>query len=111
MSEERCPVCDRAGCTRASLHEAIQCDQNRVDWRARYLAAEERAEYAKRMLHAIAKIARSMPVTDAERDAAFTILLPVITLLRNVACHASDMTEVIDEVDRFLAALALSEAS
>jgi len=111
-SADRCIRCDRAECVGAAGPDAnfdqeqvVDCMTHHVNWRQRCLAAEERLDYAKRMLHAIAKVARCLPVTDRERDAALTILHPMIDLLQDVSRNASDMTEALDRVNEFLHAL------
>jgi hypothetical protein len=75
---ERCPRCDRAECAfhnasdadvrRGSLDGLSDCHDNRVDWRARCLAAEKRADDLRadgnqlrdRLVKAFARIDRLM---------------------------------------------------
>lgn len=57
MTEERCPVCDREACHREAMAGAPlsgnifpyfeahnDCDNHRVDWRARALEAEKKIQ-------------------------------------------------------------------
>ncbi len=112
---QRCVICDRAECAGAvgpdanfDQEQVVDCMVHHVNWRERCFAAEERLDYAKRMLHAIAKVARCLPVTEQERDAALTILHPMIDLLQDVSRSASigGITgEAVDRVNDFLRVL------